>query len=63
MGFIWDMIQHGQIHSANERASSLEQRVADLEDDLRVTNETLMQLLRKLEQRFGEDLDGDQRIG
>jgi hypothetical protein len=63
MGFIWDLIQHGQIHSANERASSLEQRVADLEDDLRVTNEALIQLLRKLEQRFGEDLDGDQRIG
>ena len=63
MGFIWDMIQHGQIHSAHERASSLEQRVVDLEDDLRVTNETLMELLRKLEQRFGEDLDGDQRIG
>lgn len=63
MGFIWDMIQHGQIHSANERASSLEQRVALLEDDLRVTNDTLMQLLRRLELRFGEDLDGDNRIG
>jgi len=63
MGFIWDLIQHGQIHSANERASSLEQRVADLEADLQLTNETLMRLLRKLEQRFGEDLDGDQRIG
>lgn len=63
MGFIWDMIQHGQIHDANERAASLEQRVALLEDDLRVTNETLMKLLRRLEQRFGEDLDGDNRIG
>ena len=51
------------IHSANERASSLEQRVADLEDDLRVTNETLMRLLQKLEERFGEDLDSDGRIG
>jgi hypothetical protein len=63
MGFIWDLIQHGQINSANERASSLEQRVLDLEHDLRVTNETLMRLLKALEQRFGEDLDADGRIG
>jgi hypothetical protein len=63
MGFIWDLIQHGQISSANERASSLEQRVLDLEHDLRVTNETLMRLLKALEQRFGEDLDADGRIG
>lgn len=63
MGLIWDLIQHGQINEAKDRASSLEQRVASLEDELQRTNDTLMKLLRALETRFGEDLDRDGRVG
>lgn len=63
MGLIWDLIQHGQISAAREQTSTLEQRVALLEDEVRLTNETLVRLLQALEKRFGEDLDGDNRIG
>jgi chaperonin cofactor prefoldin len=63
VGLIWDMIQHGQINRTRERAESLKARVDQLEDELRRTNETLMSLLRTLEQRFGDDLDGDGQIG
>jgi hypothetical protein len=63
MGLIWDLIQHGQIERTNIRAEGLELKVARLERELQTTNETLMKLLRALEQRFGEDLDGDRRIG
>lgn len=63
MGLIWDLIQHGQIQAARDQAASLEQRVADLEDELRRTNETLIRLLQALERRFGDDLDGDGRVG
>lgn len=63
MGLIWDMIQHGQIQETQDRASSLEGRVARLEDEVRRTNETLVRLLEALERRFGDDLDGDGRIG
>lgn len=63
MGLIWDLIQHGQINQAQNRAASLEQRVTRVEDELQRTNETLVRLLRLLEQRFGEDLDRDGRIG
>lgn len=63
MGFIWDIIQHGQISDTQRRAETLEQRVADLESEVRRTNEALMKLLRGLEKRFGEDLDGDNRVG
>jgi hypothetical protein len=63
MGLIWDMIQHGQIQRASDRTATLEQRVSSLEQELRTTNDTLMSLLRALEQRFGEDLDRDGRIG
>ena len=63
MGFIWDLIQHGQIRESHDRATSLERRVIRLEGEMRRTNETLIRLLEKLEERFGEDLDGDGRVG
>ena len=63
MGLIWDLIQHGQINEQRDRAATLERRVEDLEQLLQRTNETLIQLLRALEQRFGEDLDRDGRVG
>ena len=63
MGFIWDIIQHGQIEQTRTRADGLERRVERLEEDLRRTNEALVKLLRGLEKRFGQDLDGDNRVG
>jgi hypothetical protein len=63
MGLIWDLIQQGQIGDAQNRTHSLEQRVRDLEEELRATNRALMGLLRALETRFGEDLNGDGRVG
>ena len=63
MGLIWDLIQHGQINQTRERAASLEQRVERLENELQRTNDALMRLLSALEHRFGQDLDGDGRLG
>jgi len=63
MGFVWDLIQQGQISQASGRTESIERRVELLEGQLRQTNHTLMELLRALETRFGEDLDRDGRIG
>lgn len=63
MGLIWDLIQQGQISSAASRADTIEHRVSRLEAEVRQTNKTLMQLLKALETRFGEDLDHDGRIG
>jgi hypothetical protein len=63
MGLFWDLIQHGQISQAHDRSSSLEQRVDMLELELQRTNDTLIKLLRALETRFGDDLDGDGRVG
>lgn len=63
MGLIWDLVQHSQINDARDHAASLEQRVVRLEDELRRTNESFVRLLQALERRFGEDLDGDGRVG
>lgn len=63
MGFIWDIIQQSQIGEAADRTASLEERVADLEEQLRATNRAVVTLVKALEARFGEDLNGDGRVG
>lgn len=63
MGLFWDLIQHGQISAARDQTATLERRVEWLENELERTNETLVMLLKALEQRMGEDLDSDGRIG
>jgi hypothetical protein len=63
MGFLWDIIQQNQLSEHATRTGTLEQRVASLEDELRRTQQTLRDVVRGLEQRLGEDLDRDGRIG
>lgn len=63
MGFIWDIIQQGQIGEAADRTQSLEQRVELLEEQLRATHRALTTVVRALEERFGEDLNDDGRVG
>jgi len=67
---LWDLIQQAQISSAESRgreASSrvevLEGRLARLEGELLATRNQLRCLTEILEQRFGEDLNGDGRVG
>ncbi len=63
MSLIWDLIQQGQLQKTQQHAGSLEQRINQLESELHQTNTTLLDLLRVLEQKFGEDLDRDGRVG
>jgi|SaaInlStandDraft_6_1057023.scaffolds.fasta_scaffold407533_1 hypothetical protein len=63
MGMIWDLIQQVQLSNASNQREDLETRVQRLESQLRSTNNTMVELLKLLEKRFGEDLDGDGRIG
>ena len=63
MGFFWDLVQHSQIESQGRRSDSLEGRIEHLERELRKTQELLMQIARGLEERLGEALDGDGRVG
>ena len=55
--------QHSQINEQSERTGSLEARVAVLERDLRQTRQLLAEALKRLEARFGDDLDGDGKTG
>ena len=63
VGLFWDLIQQSQISKQDSRATSLEERVRRLEVELANTQGTVHELLQRLEQSLGEDLDRDGSIG
>ena len=63
MGFLWDLIQQGQISETKTAAETLEKRVAELEGQMADMRRIMRILLERLEQRFGEDIDRDGKIG
>jgi len=62
MGFLWDLIQHGQIQEQADKSRSLEQRVQQLEADLLSTRRLLLAALERLETHLRIDLDDDGKV-
>ena len=63
MGLFWDLIQQSQISSQSNQTDSLERRVAELERQVDAMNRLLREIVTRLEQRLGEDVNRDGRIG
>lgn len=63
MGLFWDLMQESQISDQREKSADLNSRVRLLEDELQRTQRTLHDLVMLLEERFGEDIDADGKIG
>ena len=63
MGLFWDLYQQSQISGHQERAEVLEERVARLEAELQRTQLLLREVIGRLEQHVGKDLDQDGRVG
>ncbi len=63
MGLFWDLIQQSQISEQHSRATNLEDRVAQLEEELSRTKQSIRDLLKILEKHFGEDINKDGEIG
>lgn len=63
MGLFWDLLQQNQIDKTQRQAATLEERVRALETELRQTQQTLHEVIRRLESSVGKDLDQDGRIG
>ncbi len=63
MGLFWDLIQQSQISRQSSQTDSLERRVAELERQVEAMNRLLRELVTRLEQRLGEDVNRDGRIG
>jgi hypothetical protein len=63
MGLFWDLYQQSQLSRHEERAGELQARVARLEHELVETRTLLRDLIGRLEQHVGADLDRDGRVG
>jgi hypothetical protein len=63
MGLFWDLIQQSQISEQRNSTESLEERVRDLEQELREVKQIQLRLLQTLETHFTRDIDGDGRVG
>jgi hypothetical protein len=63
MGLFWDLIQQSEIEEQKGKADSLEERVTVLETKLEHTKALLLKTLRLLEERSGQDIDDDGKVG
>ena len=63
MGIFWDLIQQDEIEKQAKKASSLEERVTLLEQELVKTQKLLRLTLEALETHLSRDIDGDGKTG
>ncbi len=63
MGILWEVLQSGMMYDQRRRSNSVEDRVQYLENQLESTRTTLRELVKKIEEIHGLDIDGDGRIG
>lgn len=63
MGILWEVVQTGLMYGQKRKSDSIDDRVKFLEDQLSLTQNTLRDLVKKLEELHGLDIDGDGRVG
>lgn len=63
MGLFWDLYQQSQISQHADRATSTEDRVTQLEGEVHRLSTLLRDVIGRLEQHAGVDLDRDGRVG
>ena len=63
MGLLWEIVQSGFIYGQKRKSDSIQDRVSYLEDQLQKTQETICNLVKKIEELHGLDVDGDGRVG
>ena len=63
MGLFWDLYQQSQISSHGQRTATVEARIDSLERDVQRLSVLLREVIGRLEQHVGVDLDKDGRVG
>lgn len=63
MGLFWDLYQQSQISRQQERSATVEARLDNLERDMLRLQQLLRDVIARLEQHVGTDLDADGRVG
>ncbi len=63
MGLFWELIQQNEINKQGEKTEKIEDRVLNLEKELKETKIILQKTLLALEKHIGKDIDGNGKIG
>jgi hypothetical protein len=63
MGVLWEIVQSGLMYGQHRKSNSIEDRVESIEAQLRATQDTLRNLVKKLEEIHRMDIDQDGKIG
>ncbi len=63
MGLLWEIVQSGFVYGQHQKTQSIEERVELLETQLKGTQDTIRELVKKLEELHGLDIDGDGDVG
>jgi len=63
VGILWEIVQTGLMYGQKRKSDSVEDRVQYLEDQIAATQNTLRNLVKKLEEINKSDINGDGKIG
>jgi bisphosphoglycerate-dependent phosphoglycerate mutase len=63
MGILWEIVQTGLMYGQKRTSDSIGDRVKFLEDQVTATQNTLRNLVKKLEEINKIDIDGDGKVG
>jgi hypothetical protein len=63
MGILWEVVQTGLMYGQKRKSDTVEDRIQFLENQLIRTQDTLRELVKKIEEIHGLDIDGDGKIG
>ena len=63
MGVLWEVLQSGFIYHQKTKNDTIEERVAYLEEELQRTQTTMRELVKKIEEIHGMDIDGNGQVG
>lgn len=63
MGILWEVVQTGLMYGQKRKSDTIEDRIQVPEDQLQLKQNTLRNLVRKIEEIHALDIDGDGKIG
>ena len=63
MGILWEVVQTGLMYGQKRKSDTIEDRVQFLENQVSRTQNTLRELVKKIEEIHGLDIDGDGKVG
>jgi chaperonin cofactor prefoldin len=63
MGILWEVVQTGLMYGQKRKSDSIEDRVQFLENQISRVENTFRELVKKIEEIHGLDIDGDGKVG